>query len=263
MRTILFVSFLFFSQLAFAKIKVRITTGEWPPYISNSLDNKGLLAQITTEAFAQKDVAVQLGFFPWARTNELSKSGEWDGTIAYARLKEREKYYLFSDPIYVGRYVLFYLKTHPFNWTQYSDLKNIPMASTRGFGGMGDRFIQAEKDGLIKVERLTSDIQSFNMLRTGRVQAVPSDLEVGYVLLQKIYGKDVQLFAHHPLAIQVSEYHLVISKKVKDPQNLIDTFNDGLKKLRHSGRYNEIIRSWYAKPIYQNAVPSHYLTVPK
>ncbi len=263
MRAVLFAILLCSAGIAYAKKTVRITTGEWSPYISNSIDNKGLLSQITTEAFALQGFDVELGFFPWARANELSKSGEWDGTIAYARLKEREKYYLFSDPIYIGQYVFFYLKVHPFVWTQYSDLKNVPMASTRGFGGMGDKFLQAEKDGVIQVTRLTSDEQSFNMLRAGRVQAVPSDLEVGYVLLKKLYGKDAKLFSHNLLPIQISPYHLVISKKVKNAQQLIDTFNEGLKRLRRTGRYHEIIKNWYGKPIYQDSVPTQYLNLSK
>lgn len=263
MKALLIISLLVFTQSAFSKNVVRIAAGEWPPYISNSLEHKGLIAQIATEAFALRGVELQIGFFPWARTSELSKLGEWDGALAYARIKEREQYYLFTDPIYVGQYVFFHLKSHPFTWTQYSDLKNIPMASTRGFGGMGDKFLQAERDGVIKVERLTSDEQSFNMLRTGRVRAVPSDLDVGYVLLRKLYGKDAQLFTHNPLPIQISEYHVVISKKVKDPQKIVDTFNEGLKQLRRSGRYREIIKSWYAKPLFKDAVPAQFLTVPK
>lgn len=263
MRAVLLLSFLLCSQFAFGKNTIRLTTGEWPPYISSSLENYGLLVQIAKESFALKNATVEIGFFPWARANELSKTGEWDGTLAYARVVEREKYYLFSDPIYVGHYVFFHLKNNPLTWSQFSDLKNVSLATTRGFAGMGDKFLEAEKNGVLKVERLTSDVQSFNMLRTKRVQAVPSDLEVGYVLLQKIYGKDVQLFTHNPLPIQISEYHLAISRKTKNSQQLIDTFNEGLKQLRRSGRYNEIVKTWYNKPVYREAVPAQFLNMPK
>jgi polar amino acid transport system substrate-binding protein len=252
--SVLFI--LFFLQMSFAQSVVRITAGEWSPYISNDLESKGLLAQIATEAFAQKGVVLKIAIFPWARATELSKSGEWDGTLAFAKLKEREKFYLYSEPLYTGRYVFFHLKNFALNWNTYQDLGKVKMASTRGFGGMGDEFMQAERDHVIQVERFTSDTQSFQMLLSKRVQAVPSDLEVGYVLLRRLYGADsTKIFIHSAKAIQESPYHLVISKKAKNAEKLIEIFNEGLKQLHTSGRYDEIVKAWYAKPLFKDAIP--------
>jgi polar amino acid transport system substrate-binding protein len=177
---LLFAVFTLFTSLAFAKETIRISTGEWAPYISENLENKGILSQITSEAFALKGVEVDYGFFPWARAAQVSRSGEWEGTIAFIRLPEREKVYLYSDTIYIGHYAFFHLKSSPFTWDTYQDLKNTTIAATIGFGGMGEAFITAEKKGEIKVLRLNSDTQSFNMLMAKRAQVVPSDVEVGY-----------------------------------------------------------------------------------
>ena len=57
----------------------------------------------------------------------------------------------------------------------------------------------------------------------------------------------------------MSDYRLAISKKVKNSRVLIDKFNEGLARLRKSGRYGEIIKSWYGRPIYKDAVPPDYL----
>ncbi|WP_413291184.1 substrate-binding periplasmic protein [Bdellovibrio sp. HCB337] len=246
-------------QTASAKEVVRLSTGEWSPYISENLENKGILSQIATEAFAQKGIELTLDFFPWGRTTQLSKSGEWDGTLAFIRLSEREPFYLFTDPIYVGHYAFFHLKSYPFKWKDYGDLKNVLIASTIGFGGMGEEFIKAEKDGTIKVLRLQSDTQSFNMIMAKRAEVVPSDVEVGYVLAKKLYGKNADLMTHNSNYIVKSEYRVAISKKAKNAQALVDKFNEGLAQLRKSGRYDEILRSWYGKPIYKDAVPADYL----
>lgn len=263
LRVIFLIGIFFAMQSVQAKQVVRISTGEWLPYISESLNHKGLLAQITSEAFALKGYEVQFGFFPWARATELSKTGEWAGTIALAHLKERESYYLYSLPLYIGRYVFFHLKSQTFSWNKYEDLKNMTMASTRGFGGMGDEFLSAERGGVIKVLRLTSDVQSFNMLKAGRIQAVPSDLEVGYVSLRRMYGKDADVFTHSSHLIHQAAYHLVISKKEKNGQQMIEIFNEGLKELHRSGRYDAILKSWYEQAIYKEAVPASYLPAPK
>lgn len=254
------ISFLILASnnIALAKERIRITTGEWAPYLSESLENKGMIGQLATEAFALKGVDVEIHFFPWARATELSKSGEWDGTLAFARIAEREPFYYFSSPVYVGRYVFFHLKKKPLSWEKLTDLKGYSMASTRGFGGMGDEFLKAEREGLFKVLRLTSDEQSFNMLKAARVDTVPSDLEVGYFLLYKLYGHESEAFTHSPRVLHESAYHLVISKKCKRGPKLLQDFNDGLKQLQDSGRYKEIVKAWHEKAVYRQAIPAQF-----
>lgn len=246
------------SNIASAKESVRISTGEWAPYLSEALEKKGMIAQIATEAFALKGVDVDIHFFPWARATELSKGGEWDATLAFTRLAEREPFYFYSSPVYVGKYVFFHLKKKPFSWKKLTDLKGYSMASTRGFGGMGDEFLKAEKEGLFKVLRLTSDEQSFNMLKAARIDTVPSDLEVGYVLINKLYGHESEIFTHSSRVLYESPYHLVISKKCKRGPKLLQDFNEGLKQLHDSGRYKEIVKAWHEKAIYRQAIPAQF-----
>lgn len=243
-----------------AKEKIRLTTGEWVPYISEHLDNKGLFSQITIEAFATQGIDVELGFFPWQRVFQLSRSGEWDGTIAYAKTSERERYYIYSDPVYTGQYALFHLKNHPIKWQKYTDLHDIRIAATRGFGGMGQEFLEAEANKVINVDRLASDDQSFNMLLLGRVQAVASDVEVGYVLLHKLFGPEkASLFTHSPRLIQQAKYHLVLAKNLKKSEELMKKFNTGLNILKQSGRYNQIVNEFYQRKLYKEAIPAKSL----
>ena len=238
---------------------VRMTTGEWSPYISEELENKGLIAQIASEAFALQDVEVKLFFFPWQRVYQLSKTGEYDGTLAYARTVEREKFYYYSEPVYTGKYVLFHLKAHPFKWDKYEDLKDIRIAATRGFGGMGKEFIAAEEKKVIHVERLVSDIQSFHMLFLGRVQAVPSDLEVGYVLVRQNFDKkDFDRLTHNEKVIHLAKYCLIMPKKSKKSAGLIMKFNLGIEALQKSGRYNQIVKDFYSKKVYRESLPPNY-----
>lgn len=257
-KIILLVTFLCCS-LSFnisAREKIRLTTGEWAPYISENLKNKGLFSQITIEAFANQGVDVELGFYPWQRVFQLSKNGEWDGTLAYAKTLERQKYYNYSDPVYTGKYVLFHLKNHPIKWQKYSDLKSITIAATRGFGGMGQEFIEAEEKKVIKVDRLASDDQSFNMLLLNRVQAVASDAEVGYVLINKLFGPEkAKLFTHSDHLIQTAKYHLVLSKNSKNNEYFMKKFNLGLNALKKSGRYAQIVNEFNESRAYQEAAP--------
>lgn len=257
----LFLSSFYIFSLS-AKEVVRLSTGEWSPYISEEIEGQGLISQIAKEAFALQGVEMKLSFFPWQRVYQLSKSGEYDGTLAYAKTVEREKYYYYSEPVYIGKYVLFQLKANPFKWDKYEDLKHVRIAATRGFGGMGKEFIAAEENKVIQVDRVVSDIQSFNMLLLGRVQAVASDLEVGFVLLNKNFTKkEVETITYNEHIIQTAKYHLVISKKVAKGPELIQKFNQGLALLRKNGRYDQILKEYYQKKIYKDSLPAKYISI--
>lgn len=240
-----------------AKEKIRLSTGEWAPYTSESLEQRGIFSQITVEAFATQGIDVELGFFPWPRVFQLSKKGEWDGTIAFAKTSEREKYYIYSEPLYTGQYALFHLKSRPLKWKKYTDLKHIKIAATRGFGGMGQEFLDAENNKVINVDRLASDEQSFNMLVLDRVQAVASDIEVGYALVHKIFGPNKALtITHSSHLIQLAKYHLVMPKNLPESALRIKKFNAGLSILKQSGRYAQIIEEYYRNKLYKDSIPS-------
>lgn len=217
------------------------------------------MVQLAREAFAVSGIQMDLSFFPWSRAENLSRMGDRDGTIAYSHTAERQKYYNYSDAIYRGTYALFHLKDTTLNWKQLSDLKNIRIAATRGFGGMGNAFLEAEKKGELDVLRLTSSEQCFSMLLNKRVQAVPIDLEAGYALLRAYFGEKAILFTHSSHYLNQPTYHLVISKKNKRGPEIIRKFNEGLAHLHKSGRYTEIVKFWYRQPIYKNALPASYL----
>lgn len=249
------------TQVGLAKETVRLTAGEWSPYISETLDHNGLISQITKEAFALQNIEMKLGFYPWERAYHLSKSGLWDGTIAISKTTEREQNYLFSEPIYTGKYVFFHLKSTPFTWQTYKDMGHLRIGAGRGFGGMGQEFLSAEASNVIKVDRVTTMLQAFNMLFLGRVQLVPSDLEVGYVLLNKNFDKkQTAQITHNNHIIQLTKYHLVMGKSSPKSADFIKKFNLGLNALKKSGRYNQIIKEFYQKKIYQDFIPADYLT---
>ncbi len=46
---------------------IRLTNGEWQPYLSKDAPHHGFASHIVTEAFALVGVEVEYGFFPWKR----------------------------------------------------------------------------------------------------------------------------------------------------------------------------------------------------
>lgn len=60
--------------------QVRLTNGEWPPYLGETLPYHGVASRIVAEAFALQGIEVQWEFHPWARSLKMAKQGVRDGS---------------------------------------------------------------------------------------------------------------------------------------------------------------------------------------
>lgn len=231
-----------FSFSSFAENKIRIAVGEWVPFTSKDLKYYGLFSRIVSEAFALEDIKVEYGWFPWKRALTLIEFGEWDSSPGWSRKPEREKYAYFSDPLYESKAVFFHLKSFPFDWNSYDDLKGITIGATIGYM-YGKNFEQAEKDGKLLVERVPTDEQNFRKLLKGRIKLFPASLETGIGTLNKNFSStQVKLVTYHEKPYrQKAVYHLIFSKKIDRNKKMLKLFNKGLRCLKNSGKYDQYI----------------------
>ncbi len=226
---------------AVADETVRITNGEWPPYLSEHLKHYGVASRIVTEAFAQEGVQVEYGFFPWARALNEVKIGTWDAGAVWFRSPERDIDFIISDPVVDVQYVLFHLKSKPIDWDTLEDLKQYTIGATLVYD-YGEQFQKAEEAGEIKVERVPSDEQNFKKLLAGRIDVFPLDIEVGYSMLKDTFTPEqIALLTHHPKPIRTASLHLLLSRKVEENEARAEVFNRGLKTLRDGGQIEQYL----------------------
>ncbi|MBF0225832.1 MAG: transporter substrate-binding domain-containing protein [Desulfobacterales bacterium] len=229
------------SKIAYNEEIVRITNGEWPPYLSEKLKHYGVASHIVTEAFALEGVKVQYGFFPWSRAFDLAEKGEWDGSAIWTWSKEREKEFYISDPVVESGYVFFHLKNLPFDWNNIEDLKGYKIGGTLEYN-YGEPFENAEKKGIINVIRIPKDELNFAKLLGKRIDIFPMTLDVGYTILHENYTPEVvSTVTNHLKPLRVDPLHLLLSKKIPKNKELIILFNNGLKKLREIGKLDEYL----------------------
>lgn len=221
---------------------VKIAIGEWRPYFSRELKHYGLVSKIITEAFLLENIKVKYGFFPWKRSLELAKKGKgWGGSGIWSKTKDREPFFLFSDPVMVKQIVFFHLKTTELNWEKLSDLKDYKIGGTIGYK-YHPPFERAERKGILNIERVRSDDMNFKKLLKGRISLFICDFTIGYATLNKLFDRDTTaLFTNNPRSVVKSYNSLILSKKLPGSRELMKRFNMGLKKLRASGRYDQYI----------------------
>ena len=228
---------------AIHKDSINVALGEWPPYLSESLENKGVVAQLIKDIFAEEGVAVNLNFFPWGRAYAETANGSQDLMGVWMHKPEREVDFYYSEPVLTETHVFFHLKTFAFDWKKLSDLQELAIGGEIRFS-YGSEFDAALDNGMINIQRVATTRQNFEKLIRGRIQIYPQELNVGYAALrQHLSDEDVAKVTHHPKALLQNQSYVLFPKKLENSKSLLARFNKRLNQFKKSGRYD----SYFAK----------------
>lgn len=221
--------------------EVRLTNGEWPPYLGQSLPHHGVASRIVTEAFALQGITVRWEFHPWARSLRMAEQGARDGSAVWLYSPEREQRFYISEPVVESGYYLFHRRNQPFDWNSLEDLRGLRIAGVRGYD-YGEDFQQAEAAGKFDIQRLTGDEQGLRQLLAGRADLAPLDKVVAFDLLyQKFSAQERRLLSFHPQPLRSDSLHLLLSREVAGNAERMERFNRGLAQLRESGRISRYL----------------------
>lgn len=239
-------SWLFWGMAVLAEDKVTtLTSGEFAPYTSKELKHGGIFTHIVTEAFAYSGIKTKYEYYPWNRSYKLAREGQFDGSLTWAPTAEREKDFYFSEPVIHIRKVFFHLKSFPFEWKTMDDLKGLRIGATEQYT-YSEEFDLAAKEKTILVSFVRADYLNIRKLLAGRIDIFPMEIEVGYTLIQKeLTQSQRDLVTHHKLPVQKTPLSVVFSRKLPQErvQMLLYSLNAGLRHLKDTGRYEEMIRS--------------------
>ena len=225
------------------KDTVRLGIGEMPPYFSARLPGYGFLARVIAESFARQGVEVRFVFVPWNRALVNAASGSLDGTPGWFRTPEREATYLLCDPLILDSQSFFHLKTLPFRWASLGDLRGVTLGGTRGYS-YGREVDAAIREGRLRVDWSGSDEANFRKLLGGRIRVFPMNTRVGLDLLRREFSPDVAAsVTYHPKPLREEPLFLLLTRRNPRSEERLRRFNQGLKELKASGRYDELVRT--------------------
>ncbi len=229
-----------FAGNAFSEnVSIRLTNGEWPPYLSENLEHYGIATRIVTEAFALQGIDVEYDFYPWNRSLMLARKGHRDGTVVWSYSEKRAQNFYFSDPVINATWVFFHLKETAFDWEKIEDVKEFTIGGTIGYF-YSKAFNGAEEEGIISVNRIGTDEANVKLLLKGRIDIFPLDINVGYTMIHNLFSpEDAERFTPHPLPVKDEPLYVLLSKNVEGNKEVIERFNKGLKELRESGKIDE------------------------
>ncbi len=233
-----------FTINVYATDSITIASGQSGVGWSEYAKHNGYMIHLTTEAFAAVGIKVNLIFLPWKRAFNDTRNVHVDATCCWFFVEDRAKLFYYSDPIFEETMVFFHLKSFRFDWKDMDDLAGVTSGGNIGFH-YGDDFQKAEQEGKIKVERTKNDESNLKKLLSGRIDVHPVAVIAAYGHFRKLFTQnEIDLFTFHPRPILTKKLHLLISKKMNPGRAdfLISAFNQGLKKIKTSGKYEEIAR---------------------
>lgn len=220
--------------------KIRLTNGEWAPYLSQNLPQHGCASDIVKKAFAAVGIEVDYGFFPWKRSYKLAKEGIWNGTVVWVYTEERAKDFLYSDVVISANEYLFHLKELDLHWETIDDLAGLKIGGT--LHTVYPAFKTAEDRGIITIERSGTYANLFRRLLKKRIDAIPQVKQVGFYLIRKtLPSADQGKITYSPTIIQKRQYHLILSKSIAENAAFLRKFNEGLQIIKESGKYAQLL----------------------
>lgn len=247
-KALVVLGFLVFGAVATAADTIRITSGEYAPWTSESLKHGGFANHVVAEAFELEGYQVKFTFYPWKRTYEAAKSGDrFQASSWWYTSEERAEFFYYSKPLLKDDTVFFFLKSNPIpDWKTLDDLKDIRIGATAGYTYTPE-FWDAKESGRLNIQEAASDELNFRKLLKGRIDAFPTSDLVGQKLLKEEFSpEEAEQVTFHPQPLMSLPGHLLTSRKSENAEQLLDDFNRGLNKLRESGHYDEMRESLIA-----------------
>ena len=227
---------------------LRLANGEWPPYTGENLPAQGCDSQVVSEVFAEAGVQVQYTFVPWARGMLLSKDGALDGAIEWADTPEhRASHFVSSQPLSEQRWVFFHRRDTSIPWQQLADLHNQRIGLTIGYA-YSDMFKPLQAKYPEMFSEAPSDLLNLKKLLHRRLDLVPLERGVGRYLLRTAFTpKEQEQIVAQEQAISLFSPHLLLSRSVAGNEQRMQLFDQGLARLKASGRYQTMMAACSAE----------------
>lgn len=219
-----------------AEAPLVLLTEPWPPYITQDAQARvsGLHTEIILAVFKEMKREVRIEVYPWKRCLSMMEGQQGDAIFTLNKNPERERFLHFPhEPVAESPSVLFVLKSNAgrFKYESFKDLVGLRIGVTNG---------KAYEGGLLEQKDLTFDVavkdeMNIAKLAAGRIDLWPSDLYVGYDLINTVEGgKYKGHITHLPTYLNTSNVYIGFARK-PGYQELATQFGAALAKLRKSG----------------------------
>ena len=222
-----------------AEKRIFLTTTEYKPFCSMDLKNQGAAAQIVKQAFKKTGYRVKMEFYPWKRCLEMAKMGVSDGVAFLWYAKEREEWFLFSDPLGLPNIMGFYKRSdRRIRFRNYDDLAPHVIGYIYGFAYPREFYAASAR---LRCRYFYSHTELMENLVSGKIDLALIGRHQAEYILKTRFPEHIRDFDFMEPAVEIREHFIAVSRKVEDFDTKVADFNRGLHMIRKDGTLERIL----------------------
>ncbi len=203
----------------------------------------GIYPALIREIFDRMGEDVQLSALPWRRALNEANAGAC-GIAGVYKNSQRLSAFDFSDKLFDEVIEIYVAKSRGHDLRGVRGLYGRVVGVLRGWS-YGDEFDMAVKAGKIKVEEVSGDMQNFEKLAAGRLDAVLANRESADIVISSGGLSDKVEMSTMPL-ISTSTY-LAFAKSA-NKTDLLARFDAALAAMHDDGSFDRIIAAIVNSP---------------
>ncbi|MFC4161398.1 substrate-binding periplasmic protein [Chitinimonas lacunae] len=215
---------------ALAAESVHLATSEFPPYMSATMPDQGIVVAIAHEAFKRVGYSTKISFFPWARLMHESKAGRVDGVAGLWPSTEREQWFVFSNRVAQTQVGLYMRNDKPISYKSLSDLKPYTVGTVRDYANP-----KAFDEAKLKVDVVGDDVTNLRKLASGRIDLALIDKGVARYLISTKAPETASKVSWIDPPIEKKYLTIALSKKAPDYEKKLAAFNQGMALMEKDG----------------------------
>lgn len=217
---------------------LNVVTVNWEPFFGPSLKDNGVVSEIVSSAFLQKNREIDISFIPWSRALKTVKMKNNDVIMGLWYSEERGKDLLFSQPFMSNRVVFIKRKGDDFEYTDRYSLKGKQIGVLMDYA-YEDDFNQSTLFDRFQVRTLNINLKK---LVAGRIELTLEDEIVAKDVLNKELPELKGKIAFTQNALVEKPLHIAVSRSHPQAKQIVADFNAGLEEIKKSGLYQQILK---------------------
>ena len=233
---------LMLTGLAHAQPIALVSGDDYKPYADSKLPEGGMSTELVKKAFAEVKQDIKVDWLPWKRGLDETKDGKFAGTFPYLRTPEREKDFLYSDPIVkIQDFPFVKGGAKKFNFSKIETLAGSTICLPLGWAPT-PKLVEMIKTKSIKVESPKDLSTCVKMVATNRADYFITDEAQGLATL-KVSGLAVDSVVMTDVPLADTTLYLIASKSTPGSKEMLSSFNKGLEAIRKNGTYAKVVKA--------------------
>lgn len=222
--------------------EVILVSAEWPPFVSASQQDGGVVSKMVRSVLHKAGYRVQLRLESWPRAEALVKEGKAFATFPYIATAPRRQHFDFSQPLLSTSGYFFYYRPALAQvpaYRQLRDLQPYRIGTARGYW-----YDKPFAEAGLRVMYTDDEEAVIRQLRLGRVDLAPMTLEQGWYLVNRLYPAEKHQFATLPQPLNNdSPLCLMVSRRYPAAAAILQDFDKALLQMRASGELEALYRA--------------------